>query len=390
MIQSDDSELSFLDRVVWLLQRRPHPIHHPLATSGNSISRDVELASRIMTAYCGAMEKYRPSSSFWDQSFFAIKRNIHDTIMSGRIEAIEDILANPIETSLFWGFDGPTKPPREAWSNADTAPRDPHAFVLHNVNAITDWHQLYSVWLMDSLFSVSEAMGVLRVDYPEISLEMPRQYPAGSTADEIIDLIDEKLDITLHFPNPFPGELGLPSRRGIVSFRAIQALYQAWRIWTLAKQNENFSVLEIGAGLGRTAYFAKALGIKSYTIIDIPMTNVAQADFLFRTLNPADVSLFNETGASISILPSSMIDELSEDFNLIVNVDSFTEISLENLHKYYSFARKSKTPILSINHEYNHHTFMQIYSQDPMADAIRYPYWPRRGYVEEIVTWRAG
>ncbi len=388
MPPSDDASLSFLERVTWLLRRQPHKIDYALATSATPLPSDAALGLRIGAAYCHAMETFQPTASFWDQSFFAAKRNIHDAMISGSVEAIEAVLINPAETSLFWGFDGPTKPPADAWADAETAPRDPHAFVLRNANATADWHRLYGIWLMDSLVSAGEAMGILRADYPEISLEMPRQYPGGLSVDEIIDRMDQMLGLGLQFPNPFPGELGLPSRRGIVSFRAIQALYQAWRIWTLAEGNPDFSVLEIGAGLGRTAYFARTLGLRDYTIIDIPMTNLAQADFLCRTLDPTEVSLFTEPRAQTNILPPFMLSRLDRSFDLIVNVDSFTEMSSESMMDYYDFARRHRTPILSINHEYNANTFREVYTRDSIAKATRYPYWPRRGYVEEVVTWR--
>ncbi len=388
MPHPDDNELSFLQRAAWLQQRRPHKIEYPLAASQGTSPKDIAIAARIMTAYRRAMDVFQPTESFWDQSFFAVKREVHDAVMSESIDTIEAMLLNPGETSLFWGFDGPTKPPSGTWGDDRTAPRDPHAFVLRNANAQTDWHALYGVWLMDSLFSVGEAMGVLRADYPEISTDMPRQYPEGLSADEIIDLIDKKLDLILQFPSPFPGELGLSTRRGVVSFRAIQALYQAWRIWTIADGEKDFNVLEIGAGLGRTAYFAKILGLNNYTIIDIPMTNIAQANFLIRALNSNDIAVFGELKKSINIYPSFSLKSIDQKFDLIVNVDSFTEMSIDSMNEYYQFSRKTFTPILSINHEYNENTFFSISHEDPMAKTIRYPYWPRRGYVEEIVNWR--
>ena len=51
---------------------------------------------------------------------------------------------------------------------------------------------------------------------------------SAQTTDQILDQIDRTLGLKLHFPNPFPNELGLPSSRGIVGFRSIHAIYQAW------------------------------------------------------------------------------------------------------------------------------------------------------------------
>ena len=110
--------------------------------------------------------------------------------------------------------------------------------------------------------------------------------------DRILDEIEGTLAAPIRFPNPYPGELGLLTvNRGIASFRAIQALYQAWRLGQLSHGQDDFRVLEIGAGLGRTAYFARALGISDYTIVDIPLTNAAQGYFLGRTLGAGNVVL---------------------------------------------------------------------------------------------------
>jgi hypothetical protein len=44
--------------------------------------------------------------------------------------------------------------------------------------------------------------------------------------------------------------------RGVISHRAVQALYQAWRLSQLRAFTKGGKTVEIGAGLGRTAWFA--------------------------------------------------------------------------------------------------------------------------------------
>ncbi len=62
----------------------------------------------------------------------------------------------------------------------------------------------------------------------------------------------------------------------------------------MAGTGPDVRVLEIGAGLGRTAYYAWRAGIRHYTIVDVPLTAVAQADFLGRTLGPEALTLAGE------------------------------------------------------------------------------------------------
>jgi hypothetical protein len=208
------------------------------------------------------------------------------------------------------------------------------------------------------------------------------------TANEIADQIDGALGIKLTFPNPFPGELGLSSSRGVIGFRAIQAVYQAWRIAQIADGKPNFKVMEIGAGLGRTAYFANVLGLKNYTIVDIPLTNAAQGYFLGRVLGSNAVRLSGEqTEAQFNIVPSSEIEGSTATYDLIVNVDSWTEMAPDVAEAYWSFAKSATRSVLSINHEHNPQTVRSLYSKDPEVRATRFPYWPRRGYVEEHITW---
>ena len=142
----------------------------------------------------------------------------------------------------------------------------------------------------------AEAVGVLRVFYPETTPGYHyERYGEPGNADHILDEIEERSPRPIRFPNPYPGERGLlTATRGVASFRAIQALYQAWRLRELSRGQNDFRVLEIGAGLGRTAYFAQALGMSDYTIIDIPLTNAAQGYFLGRTLGPDNIVLFGE------------------------------------------------------------------------------------------------
>jgi hypothetical protein len=217
------------------------------------------------------------------------------------------LLRNPAETTLFWGFDAIAKGPPGSI--------EPHENVILTLNQTENWRGLYALWLLDSLSSVAEAIGSQRVPYLETEPHQVGMHEATrQTVDEIADQIDGALGIKLTFPNPFPGELGLSSSRGVIGFRAIQAVYQAWRIAQIADGKPNFKVMEIGAGLGRTAYFANVLGLKNYTIVDIPLTNAAQGYFLGRVLGSNAVRLNGEqTEAQINIVAPSAIEGSTAD-----------------------------------------------------------------------------
>lgn len=191
----------------------------------------------------------------------------------------------------------------------------------------------------------------------------------------------------VEFPTPYAGEHGLQTSRGNASFRALQSLYQAWRIAQIAAGKKPFRVLEIGAGLGRTAYFASKLGIDDYTPIDIPLAGAAQAYFLGRTLGSNNVCLHGEDDpGSVNIIPASSLPDLRHDFDLVVNVDSMTEMDPNTMAAYWKFVSECHSKFLSINHDENGRSVADLYQRSPGLTVARHPYWMRRGYTEELVT----
>jgi hypothetical protein len=82
---------------------------------------------------------------------------------------------------------------------------------------------------------------------------------------------------------------------------AIQAIYQAYRLVEVAGRDAR--VVEIGGGMGRTALYAHTLGIRNYTIFDLPLTNVMQSYFLGRTLGGEAIGMYLESFDGVSGLP---------------------------------------------------------------------------------------
>ncbi|MCL2449059.1 MAG: putative sugar O-methyltransferase [Polyangiaceae bacterium] len=366
----------------WLLHRAPSgPPPELVRSKAPARVDDVSLIRRVMASYKRSFNEHSPSESFWDRGIVTLNAEVHHALMGTDVERAGQLLRNPAASTFFWGFDAIAKAPPGSV--------EPHESVIRSLSPFANWQRLYAIWLIDSLSSVAEAMGARRVPYLETP---PRQVGAHEkalrTVDDIVDQIDGALGMKLTFPNPFPGELGLRSRRGVIGFRAIQAVYQAWRIAQIAAGKPGFKVMEIGAGLGRTAYFANVFGLQHYTIIDIPLTNAAQGYFLGRVLGPDAVRLNGEdTSERLAVLPAAAIERSTDVYDLIVNVDSWTEMSPKVAEAYWNFAKSAGRAVLSINHEHNLHTVSSLYSRSPGVRATRFPYWPRRGYVEEFITW---
>ena len=368
-----------LEYFVWLLSRMPCGEMPAFAVSpAVPLTDDMALVQRVMASFNLAQASFRPSTSPWDTALLDIKKTVYDALSGTNAMEAASVLRDPGASTFFWGFD--------AVASSRTGEFEPHEFVLRRLNGTVDWRTLYVLWVLDALISFAEAIGARRVAYPEIEMEQPSAFKYG--VDDIIDELEAALDMELHFPNPYPNEHGLYSKRGVIGFRAVQSVYQAWRIAQLADDNPDFKVLEIGAGLGRTAYFANRFGVKNYTIVDVPLTNAAQGYFLGRVLGADEVQLYGESkDARLKIIPSSAMDG-DGNYDLIVNVDSWTELSPDTAQYYWNFARRATHKVLSINHEFNSFTVRDLYSKSPNVKALRFPYCMRRGYVEEILTWK--
>ena len=154
-------------------------------------------------------------------------------------------------------------------------------------------------------------------------------------------------------PNPYPNEVGLKTSRGVASYRAVQALYQAYRVAELVRDRPNARVIEIGGGLGRTAFYAHQFGLRDYTLIDLPMTNVAQAYFLGRVLGADAICLCGENRPGIRIQPPAVFLDAADRYDLVVNVDALPEMAADTATAYCQAIKARADIFLSINHEYN-------------------------------------
>lgn len=324
---------------------------------------DAALVGRIAAAYSASLVTMASArDSVWLSAFADMKAAMHAILASGETPRIALLLRDPAASTWFYGFDG--------LAQNLLRPDDPA------------WMDRVRFENYDSLLRLAEAVGAYRLENPET----PAPMRAVPDVEEILAAIDRRIGIRLDFPNPFPREVGLVTSRGIASYRALQAVYQAWRIGDLLAERRDARVLEIGAGLGWTAYYAWRLGIRDYTIIDIPMTAAAQAYFLGRVLGDGALRLYGETGEGcLRILPPVALLDGDDRYDLVLNVDSLPEMSRKTAQRYWDAIAARAGVFLSINHEANDVTVRDLYSSGSPACVCRAPYWMRRGYVEEVI-----
>lgn len=337
-----------------------------LAPLPSSQFDDTTLVERLKTFYLICDANFEGNkNSMWDGFFWKLQGDIHSALIDGNHEKILDILRNPRKHNLFYGFENLSRE-------------------LINNKRLEDL--LEPEVTMDKLLSLCEAVGVITMSNPE-------SYRIGRAIDPdvAIKLLEKEFGFNLSIPNPFEGEFGIDTKRGILSIRAVHAIYQAWKISIILKDIPKPSILEIGGGLGRTAYYCQYFGLCDYTIVDIPMSSLSQGNFLGRVLPEKDIVLFGESNdpedgnSKIKLIHPKAFFSSNRQYDLIVNVDSLTELGISMAKDYLRKISQVGNLFLSINHESNAFSVNSIWKEIPGLNRLyRNPCWVWRGYVEEL------
>ncbi|MGL4243502.1 MAG: hypothetical protein ACRCTI_20495, partial [Beijerinckiaceae bacterium] len=299
---------------------------------------------------------------------------IHRVFLSGDIEASAAILRDPGRSDLFYGFDSLS------------------AQILKLATA-AEWREANALSAADSIVRLAQAIGAIRYPYPE-AYSIGFGTPATVTPEAAMAAVDTAMGITMPIPNPYPDEHGVRLARGVAAYRMSQAMYQAYCVRRLTTGRPKPAVAEIGGGLGRTAFYARLLGIEDYTIVDLPLSSLAQGYFLGRTISDEGVSLSGERhaddGLRVKLMSPQQFLEGRKRYDLVLNVDSLTEMSRDNASAYIDKCRSNADMLLSINHEFNPFTVHELLAERGLAaKATRSPYPMRDGYLEEFVSFSA-
>lgn len=356
--------------IQYLLHR---DVRHLKAVPGIVLSEatdDRAMTERIVAAFRKPSGDSSQPTDVWDRIYNAHQRAVVETLSGGSLDEVARLLKDPRDANLFVGFDG-IFPGVIRIDPSSAEQVNGAALVAH-----------------DHAICAAEVMGAVTCENPQAG---PKAAKYGfQPTDDFLDAMEAFIGAPLAFPNSFPGEVGVQTRRGVVSPRAVHAIYQAWRIRELVKGISHPRILEIGGGMGRTAFYARALGIRDYTIVDLPLASVAQALFLSRAIGDEHVVLHgeeaNETADVVKLYRPEAFLQSDKRYDLIVNVDSITEIGLEAALEYWEKIKTSTPLYVSANHEINPFTMAGIARDHPegVLRSQRHPYGLRRGYVEEL------
>jgi len=324
-------------------------------------ANDADLVDRIARSFQSSSDIHEgPSDSFWNSIVAQNKSDVAGYLLTNRLDDAARLLRDPASTNFFYGFE-------------HLVLEFALALERRGEQGIAEQSGL----LYSMLTRTAAALGLVRVANPEASAA-----PSSLSTDELIAAIEESVGTKISFPNPFPREFGLVSTRGVISYRAIQSLYQAIVLKRFAAEFDAPSVIEIGGGLGRAAYYAHVFGLRDYTLIDLPTTGVAQAYFLGRTLGDETISLQGEPARGLNIRIPEWLPSATK-VDVVINVDSLTEMARPTADGYVQWAKKNARLLISINHEANPFTAHEV-MRDAGLISSREPYWLRDGYVLEV------
>jgi hypothetical protein len=145
------------------------------------------------------------------------------------------------------------------------------------------------------------------------------------------------------------------------SARATYARHQLDQLQGALTSISGTSVVEIGPGVGHCAFLAHRAGI-DYTTIDLPLGMVAQACFLGHAVGPENIWMDGdpEVGARNQVKLFSAARLPDSRFDVALNVDSMTEMSLTAALDYVEWINSHARLFVSMNHEINAFTVSDV------------------------------
>ena len=299
---------------------------------------------RVRRAYVLGLEHRRAHTGKIWEGIRTLQQSVHDALMDNDTAALREIFRDPLRSDLYYGVDHACR------SFADYPIGDDYDDVM-----------------MIHIKAVATALNIAIPENPETFL----------------DAVDALLGRRVELPPLAAIEAGINTSRGVLTYRALQAMYQARRLLELAAST-TASVIEIGPGAGRTAFYAYCSGLNDYTTVDLPMGIVAQARYLAIALGPDRIWLPGDKFSNQGRI-KLLFDLPTRDFEIVLNVDSITEMPISVALSYARWIGTHARQFLSINHETNRFTSNEITRAGIVCDHIeRHECLARPGYFEEL------
>jgi hypothetical protein len=228
----------------------------------------------------------------------------------------------------------------------------PYGGVTLGLDGLTpyDSPQLTALVYHDRLVSLAESIGAIPTQHLGQGGRISQLSEEPARLITLIKNIVSNIEITPPQGSTF--SIGLLASGEVFHYRHFENLYAALRIRELVGELE--PVLEIGGGLGIAAMYSYRLGVKDYTLIDLPIVNLLAGEYLLNSMPPDTVCLYGEEkAAAIKVLPFWEIKKFpAKRYALAFNQDSMPELDERLARDYVSeIGRIASKYFLSINHE---------------------------------------
>jgi hypothetical protein len=347
----------------------------PIECGAPADTYDEALMRRIAAALRRSLARTTAAGDDIWTPIIANHQHFVELLTTGKLRAANDLLARMFATSLTYGF--------EQYRTDELVVANPA-------------HQQHIRQLaFDKLLSLAAFLRAIPVQTVEQGDFLPylRESP-----DSLLERIEAKLQREISAPRFHGGLFGITTRRGVFTERSLMAIYVALRIRELLHEVRSPSICEIGGGVGYVAYYCNWLGLTDYTIVDLPTVSAVQAYFLSQNLGGADrIALSGEPGGRpdrVELISGADFSCGTHKFDLIVNVDSFPEMSGPIVRGYLDRDHSRFRYLLSINQEAMAQRSVPHDRQERVGDVVdeiggfrrlyRFPFWMRPGYVEEV------
>jgi len=253
--------------------------------------------------------------------------------------------------------------------------------------------QSLKFYLIDPLVSFAEWLNVIPAESVDNTSKEDYIYYSPET---LIDLIEKKLGFEIKVPEFQTGLTGIPIHKNCINNRHIIYLYIALRIKEFCKDIENPRICEIGGGVGLLSFYCNLIGLKNVTMVDIPSVSFISSYFMMKNMPERKFILstgdnkYDEPEAIKILFPKYFNEAPDNQFDIVVNCDSFPEINKEVTREYLETIKRTSRIFYSINHEWHEKSLIDN-NVPNLTDYVggfdkkfRNLFWLRRGYIEEL------
>lgn len=270
-----------------------------------------------------------------------------------------------------------------------------HYFSHEEIVASDGCRKIEALHCVDKLISLTEYFAAVPVLNPQQGywhVEDPaflQHLEAGFGSDGVV----------VAPPAAGGGAFGLATNLGVYTIKDCYGRYTAAKALATCEQHALDRVLEIGAGLGFSAYYALKTGTLPYTLYDLPAVSLMQAHFCMRSLGEEAVFLDGEIDDhrhGVMLRPFWRVEREASTNALWLNQDSLPEIDINFARGYLRhIATTERGCFLSINQEScatdlvggSQHRVPLLAAAEPrLRRRYRARDFLRLGYVEELYT----